>query len=1458
MEKQRELKVVRTAQRQIDRTCILVAGMHRSGTSAVTRALNLLGFDVPENLLGVEEFNETGHWEPERIVAIHDEMLMMCDSRWDDWRPLDLNDLSSKQSREYAARLRGQLKTEFERLEGFVLKDPRICRFIPFYTEMLKSMGVETRFAIPFRNPVEVCDSLQLRDKMTRPYASLLWLRHIVDAEFYSRGYARSFFDYQELMDDHASVLRDAERDLSLLWPVPFERAREQLANHFVSKLKHHSADLDDVRASTEIGEWSKDAYNALRMLKLDPDDGAAMSKLDEIREAFDAAAVQVGTATLIEFNHREARFLQDRSELQADYDECHKKVESLVSENQLVHSEKDELRTHLERMARELAQVRDPQARTDNSLNNSELIHAIKEEISIRASEWQKYEELNGTIEALKIDFSEQKDRFEAALVAKDAELQHMLHQQGQDHASSISQLERMLDELKERHAEEVARVETMFEASQTEVAIGAERISEIEQNSHALKQEHAEEVQRLNEAIEDEQNKARLADEQASEAREKIAILQQDRTDLHRELGTLDAKTESMEGLLLAQRRDGDHLEAELRKSSARQQELFQQNEILKFDLDEMRELDAHKTAEFIAAEATILDARAAIDALELTGAELSEQLAKAQDVALHWEREYVEAQNAHSTDVLNLTQSRSWKITRPLRGMKRVLAEAGFARKLLRASIRSFFFTLPVPQSTKNRILRKYHNRRLKNSVLSKPKKPDQVMRSMPDTTLLASSDLESHSIQLQLPADGRWNIEYYNEKKAIIERYLAALSRPEDSGPLYTSDLSAANADDGPMVSLIVRTYANRWPLLKTALHSVLGQTYRNIEVVVIEDGGKTLERDVLELFADSAIKIKFVEQPKLGRSNSANAGLNCASGQLLGFLDDDDYLLSDHLAKLVGFAERRTDLMAVYSAALELSAELDPIKNVYTDVQENAVFMTAIPHSGELLNRNAFPIQSILFRREVCAPHDRFNTQLDALEDWLFWMRMLTGHRVGAIADITSVFYVPKSRSAHKRRMQAHLKAEPFFAVQRNAFYEERRLSDMEPINAHTCKIRDRALERAKFDPIEGERPRQALPHKPLYQVLETDHAPDITPRYPAKVAAYTSINLRYLPKALAWAKSVKAHNPDWETHILLNDAVPSEAHSWPDVDVVYPISKLGVPNFHSWAFSMRVVELCTATKPFYAKLLLNKGFEHVFYFDPDTHAYNDLNQLIDMFGDDDVLITPHCCEDASADAEIHFNEMSSLAHGLYNLGFLGLKQSENGHAVADFWSRRLLRHCADDHGRGLFTDQKWMNFVPIYFDGVKVLKHKGCNTASWNIANRPISVRDNEVFAADVPLIFFHFSGYDKNVPRAMFDVFGRFNAELESLISDYDRVNQRFERQFPVWQSEWALAKYENGSPIDDRHREIFRSQYQNQVVYAKPFYVSEDSFQTLMESLGEAGVSQLTAPPGFIRRYF
>jgi len=181
--------------------------MHRSGTSAVTRILNLMGARLPAHILGASEGNESGHWESELLYQYNDRLLHELGSNWWDWRPLDMTRLSLSRRDQVKRDIQGIVDSEFGQPELMVLKEPRICRFAGFFIESLEEMGLDVRPLIPFRNPLEVLESLKRRaeawpDHLSDADAALLWLVHVLEAEKASRGRPRAFSSYEELLED--------------------------------------------------------------------------------------------------------------------------------------------------------------------------------------------------------------------------------------------------------------------------------------------------------------------------------------------------------------------------------------------------------------------------------------------------------------------------------------------------------------------------------------------------------------------------------------------------------------------------------------------------------------------------------------------------------------------------------------------------------------------------------------------------------------------------------------------------------------------------------------------------------------------------------------------------------------------------------------------------------------------------------------------------------------------------------------------------------------------------------------------------------------------------------------------------------------------------------------------------------------------------------------------------------
>lgn len=236
-------------------------GMHRSGTSALTRGLEVLGVDLGRNLKeAVAGDNDKGFFEDWGLSTINDELLALKGGRWDS---LSIEALDQSDA-EAVAGLKLRAIHEIERAFGhssyFAFKDPRTCRTLPFWKDVLARMNLKPVYVIAFRNPMSVADSLQSRDGFARRRSYHLWLLHTLAAVRGTEGERRIFVDYDALLGDAETVLaRIAETiddprvviGAQALQVYRREFLEEGLRRHF-----HHPAHLElDPAASPFVGE---------------------------------------------------------------------------------------------------------------------------------------------------------------------------------------------------------------------------------------------------------------------------------------------------------------------------------------------------------------------------------------------------------------------------------------------------------------------------------------------------------------------------------------------------------------------------------------------------------------------------------------------------------------------------------------------------------------------------------------------------------------------------------------------------------------------------------------------------------------------------------------------------------------------------------------------------------------------------------------------------------------------------------------------------------------------------------------------------------------------------------------------------------------------------------------------------------------------------------------------------
>ena len=183
--------------------------------------------------------------------------------------------------------------------------------------------------------------------------------------------------------------------------------------------------------------------------------------------------------------------------------------------------------------------------------------------------------------------------------------------------------------------------------------------------------------------------------------------------------------------------------------------------------------------------------------------------------------------------------------------------------------------------------------------------------------------------------------------------------------------------------GPLVSIIVRT-KDRPALLRQALDSIVAQSYRPIEVVVVNDGGE----DASALLpTNHGLDLRYIDLGhNYGRAGAANRGVASASGQLIGFLDDDDLYFPDAIAALVREMNARE---VVYGNVVLRHYEVDGTER--TDIPERHF---ARPYSQEQLwVENYIPFNALLFRRNCFGAAGPFREDLPLCEDWEFLLRL---------------------------------------------------------------------------------------------------------------------------------------------------------------------------------------------------------------------------------------------------------------------------------------------------------------------------------------------------------------------------------------------------------------------------------------------------------------------------------
>ena len=269
---------------------ILVPGMHRCGTSALSGTLNRLGAAIPGELLRPDDYNKKGYFENKRINAWHENLLDELKSRWDDPLPLGEAGLRSICTGDAARDLIAVFRQECDGEPLVLVKDPRLCRLLPLWIDAFAGSDYDLFAILPIRHPFEVAASLRHRNSLPLAHGLALWLQHVLAAERASRGLPRCFVSYGDLLRDWRSTVQRIGRTLELSWPRDIMSVADEIDEFLSVELRHHQSAADTLPAGDALHHLCLRAWDALMLLCADGRNEATRAGLDQVALEYERA----------------------------------------------------------------------------------------------------------------------------------------------------------------------------------------------------------------------------------------------------------------------------------------------------------------------------------------------------------------------------------------------------------------------------------------------------------------------------------------------------------------------------------------------------------------------------------------------------------------------------------------------------------------------------------------------------------------------------------------------------------------------------------------------------------------------------------------------------------------------------------------------------------------------------------------------------------------------------------------------------------------------------------------------------------------------------------------------------------------------------------------------------------------------------------------------------------------
>ncbi|EON93898.1 hypothetical protein MARLIPOL_01175 [Marinobacter lipolyticus SM19] len=926
---------------------VLVVGMHRSGTSAVCSAIHNSGYEFGSNLIAAAPDNPKGFWEDRELVAMHDEFLG-SEHGWMNIAPVRPDVVDQSKLREWLDKFQGEYG------ERIAFKDPRLCRFLNVWGEVLDS----PKAVFVVRQPFGVAKSLERRNSMAQSQALVLWyvynyeaLRALVDS-----GIDFHVIDYDDLLDDSESELGK----LGLFLGQP------QFSADGLDKTLRHSVrgSISGEKGSGRLAMLCRELYNAIR--------GEACRELEKFTPVYDELVREFSFIDRIreDFEDERAEFVRFESQLQTDIQqlkgEAVKATEDLEAEKTKVSECKRQLRSYEKELDDSREQIVNLYG--SKSWKITAPFRSGRRLISRFIGIFRMFVFWSKSWIVRKLNSKELKPAYSRQNI-------HALNKRVSERS------EVPLDSIRRGKHNQIAEWPFLTISVVTyNNGIWLDRFL-----SSLLAQDYPLDKVKLY-----------FVDNSSTDnTYELLCDARQHYGDRFASF-TVDRRPNLGFGCghdWVLQKADTDH--------------------VLVSNID----LEFHRDALTIVVAHAVAEPKVDSWELRQVPYE-HPKFVDPVTLRVNWSSHACVLLSVEGYRRVGGYDSRIFMYGEDVEYSYRIRRSGGILRYVPSAVVSHHTYSeageiKPVQfiGSVRANLMLRLRYGRIGDIIGGFAQVGALAFRG-------AGFEGSKEAVRSALPGMIKDAVPYLlSRKRAVDNEAFPFRGFDYDlvrDGAFHRSQPISAG-DECPLISVVTRTVKGRKALLKQCVASVINQTYPRIEHIIVEDGGDSAAEFVSEINAEAGdgYFARHIACEKKGRSFAGNQGMKAARGEYVVLLDDDDLIFPDHIEILYqGISCNLSD--GAYSLAWDVPVVYkDKNKGHYTEHSHNTLPLFFQEFDKEILEEyNYLPIQSVLFKRALFEEYGGFDEDMDHLEDWVFWNRITQNAGFEYVPKTTSLYKTP--------------------------------------------------------------------------------------------------------------------------------------------------------------------------------------------------------------------------------------------------------------------------------------------------------------------------------------------------------------------------------------------------------------------------------------------------------------